>query len=96
VGVGVDACFMETLSLDLPGRDDPRPQFCGALARFRRRQVPKRYRRHLDLDVDAVQERPGDPGAVVVDLVGGAGAGPFGIAQEAAGAFLRCLSAISG
>ena len=86
VGVGVDAGFMETPRLDLPGRYDPGPQLDGALARFRGRQVPERHRRHLDLDVDPVQERPGDPGTVGVDLVGGAGAGPFGVAQEAAGA----------
>ena len=34
------------------------------------RQVPERHRRHLDLDVDPVQERPGDAGAVVLIWLG--------------------------
>ena len=86
VGVGIDAGFMKTLPLDLPGRDDARPELGGALPGLRRRQVPERHRRHLDLDVDPVQERPGNPGAIGADLVGGAGAGPFDVPQETAGA----------
>jgi len=86
VGVGVDAGFAEPVPLNLPGRDDPRPHLFGAVARFRPRHIPERHRRHLDLDVDPVQQRPGDAGTVGTDLVGGAGADPLGIAQEAAGA----------
>ncbi|MEW6664189.1 MAG: hypothetical protein AB1512_03065 [Thermodesulfobacteriota bacterium] len=41
------------------------------------------------MDVDAVQQGPGDLGAVALDLVKGAGALPLGIAQEPAGAAMR-------
>jgi hypothetical protein len=44
------------------------------------------------VDVDAVQERAREPGKVERDLLGAAHAGLAGVAQVAAGAFLRCLS----
>jgi hypothetical protein len=41
--------------------------------------------RHLDLDVDAVEERPGDAGEVASDLGGGAGAGMDQVPEVPAG-----------
>jgi hypothetical protein len=46
------------------------------------------------VDVDAVQERAGEPRQIQGHLLGRAQAGLARVAQVAAGAFLRCLSVV--
>ena len=48
---------------------------------LRRRQSPHRH-----VQVDAIQQGPGNPGPVALDLFGGAAAGALGVPQVAAGA----------
>ena len=70
--------------LDLPGLGDPGPHSRGAFAPRIRGQFPEGHRGHLHLEVDAVQQRPGDAGAILLNLLGGAGAGPPSVAVIAA------------
>ena len=48
----------------------------------------------FDVEVDAIEEGAGDAGAVALDLGRGAAAFAFGVAEVAAGAFVRCLFVI--
>ena len=50
--------------------------------------------RDLDVQVDAVEQRAGQPAPVALNLVRGAAAAPAAVAGVAAGAGLRCLFAI--
>jgi hypothetical protein len=51
----------------------------GGLRRCGRRQVRVLHRRDLDLDVNAIEEWPGDAGMVALPLLGGTQAGALGI-----------------
>jgi len=50
------------------------------------------YRRHFDMHIDAVEQRPGHPCPVALDLIGRAAAAI--LAEVAAGAWFRCIVAI--
>ena len=56
----------------------------------RRDHVAYRQWRQLDLNVDTVEQRPGDAFAVTLHLLGGAMTAPAGVAEMSAGASLRC------
>ena len=67
-------------------RDAARPHAGGAFARRRRQQFVGGQLRHLDVQVDAVQQRPRQAPLIACDLVGRAAAGRLALAQVAAGA----------
>src|SRR3972149_614599 len=48
------------------------------------RHVPIPERWHLDVDIDAVEEGPGDPAEIALDLSVGATALPLGLGQGSA------------
>jgi len=84
VGVAVDFGPLEPLPLDITGPFHPLPSRRGAFPFAPVRQLAVFHRRDLDVDVDPVQQRPGDAGAVALDHYGGAGALVLGITAVAA------------
>lgn len=84
VGVAVDFCSLEPLPLYIPGAFHPLPDRRGAFSFAPVGELAVFYRRDLDVDVDPVQKRPGDAGAVALDHDGCAGALVLGIAAVSA------------
>ena len=87
LGVGADALGSRSArrwSSRARARRAPPPR--RALARRRQRQVGGRHRRHVDMQVDAVEQRPGDARLVVLGAFGRAPAGQRGIVEIAAAA----------
>lgn len=72
--------------LALPRQQHPFPHHGGAFSRLALLQLAWRQRRHLDMQVDAVEQGAGQAAAVAADLFHGAAATTAGIAQVAAGA----------
>ena len=85
---GVEQGFVagEALFLDLARPFDPGLDRGRRLARFPCRQIAVADRGDLDMDVDPVEERSGDPPLVLADLLGRAAAGAAPVAEVAAGA----------
>jgi len=82
------------LKLPLARRGDARADRLGWLARRGTGQVFLRHVRHLDLQVDAIEQRPGDSVPVAKHLVRRAAAAAVGVAQVAARTWTRCLFAM--
>jgi hypothetical protein len=86
----------EALELDGAGAGDPPGDLGRALAR-RRAQLLQPDRRHLDVQVDAVEERSRDPAAVALDERPGTAAVVAGVSQVPARTGVRCsFATISG
>jgi nickel/cobalt transporter (NicO) family protein len=75
----------ETGGLAGAGGDDAGAQGGGGFARFFRLDFGKRERGGFDVEVDAVEQRAGDAGAVALNLRRGAAALTFGVSQISAG-----------
>ena len=86
LGVTVDFGPFVAIRLNVAGMFHPRGNGCGAFGFTPIGQVAILDRRHLDVDVDPVQERPGDARAVAVNGNRCAGAGMDRVGQVAAGA----------
>ena len=76
----------EALLLAFPGGADPLSNLGGALLFFGGGKLRKGHRVHLDVQVDAVQQRPGDLPHVALHRVGMAQTGMGGVPKVAAGA----------
>jgi hypothetical protein len=87
---GVDG-GAEASGLAGAGGVDPRGDGGGGLA-GRSAELAERDRRHLDVQVDAVEERAGDAAAVALDQRRQAGAGMTRVAKMAAGTGLWALA----
>jgi len=74
LGVAVDLFALVALQLALAGGDDPRSNLLGAFPARVRAQFVVLDRRHVDVDVDPVKQRPGNLGDIALDLRRGAGA----------------------
>ena len=68
LGVGVDVSFLKPLQLNRPRVIDPLANGFRGFAGVAAGEVLIADRRHFDLDVDAVEKRAGDPGAIALDL----------------------------
>jgi len=95
-GVHGEAVAREAKALALAGGDDARADRGGGLAGGVGPERAVGDGRDLDVQVDAVEERPRDPRPVLEELVRRAAAGVVGVAQVAAHASPRCLFAMSG
>jgi len=93
LGIGMDTSLLEALKLDGAGRIDPMANHRRGFTRIACRQILVAQRRHLDLDVDAVQQRTGDSGAVTLNLRGGAAAFFLGAGEKSARALMHGLFA---
>ncbi len=76
----------EALALDGAGGGDPLGDRARRLRRGGQDQVGGRDRRHVDADVDAVEQRPGDARLIIVDAARAAPADVAGLAGHAAAA----------
>ena len=85
-GVAGDPGAAEALVLERAGRVDPRADRRGALRRFAGIELFEFDGRDLDVQVQPVQQRAGDPGEVAGDRLRRAGAAPRGMPEIAAGA----------
>lgn len=94
-GVGGDPGSRQSRRLAPAGGADARRDRRAGVPLRVVRQLLRPERRHLDLQIEAVQERPGDPAAIARDGGRSAGAGAVAPAEMAAGAPLRWLSAMS-
>ena len=81
-------------ALALAGGGHPGGHGARILGGRRQGEIRRVHRRHLHMQVDAVEERPGDLGLVVERAARRARAGQGGIVQIAAAAGTRCLVAI--
>ena len=85
LGVAVDLRPLEPVDLDVTGTFHPAGDGRGTFRLAPVGQVAVADRRDLDVDVDPVEERPGDPGAVALEHDRGAGALVGDVPQVAAG-----------
>ena len=92
--VAVEHGAFQPLALHGPRALDPCSHGRRPLPQRRRHKFFIRQRRHLDVQIDAVEQRPGDARTVRVHVVRRAAAGAQAIPPEAALAGLRCLSAV--
>jgi hypothetical protein len=74
----------EAAQLHIPGLVDPAADFVGRFPLTHSRKLIMLERGHVHMDVDAVQERTGDLGAVMGDVADPAGAGLRSAAKIAA------------
>ena len=87
VGVGVQATAVaEALPLTDPGPLHSQSHGGAGFLGVRAHQVVVGHRRHLEVDVDPVQQGTGDAGAVALDVHVGTPAGVDAVAEVAAGA----------
>jgi hypothetical protein len=86
LGVAVNFRPPEAISLDAPGAFHPTGNHCGTFRLGPVGQVAIANRGNLHVEVDPVQKRSGDPGAVPLEHYRGAGALVSQISQVAAGA----------
>lgn len=84
--VAENAEALEPLLLDLPGGVDAALDLRRGFAAGAGRQLPVFHRGDFDVNVDAVQERPGNLRPVLSDLPGRAPALPAGVPVVPAGA----------
>jgi hypothetical protein len=92
VGIGVQAgTAAEALTLEAAGPLHPRSDGGAGFLAQRSNEITVGDGRHLQVDVDPVQQRPGDPRSVAFDLQRSAAARVDRIVEIAAGASLRCL-----
>ena len=91
-----DAVARKPFALPLSRTQHPRANLGRplGLGRRRARKLLELHGRHVDVDVDAVEERPRDAPDVALYLRGRAAALARGVVPEAARALLRCLSAV--
>ena len=89
-GVGREARAAETDELVLAGQFDALAHGGGRLAGLVGAQLGDGERRRLDMDVDAIEQRSADAGAVALDLGRRAPALVLRIAEVAARAFVCC------
>ena len=94
LGVGVDRSFVEALELNDAGGVDALADFGGRFAGVFAGQLLIAQGWHFDLDVNAVEQRAGDFGAVALDLQRRAGAFLLRVGEIAAGTLMRCLFVI--
>ena len=94
LGVRVQLGFLEALQLQHARGVDALADDVRAFAGVFRGQLLIAQSRHFDLNVDAVEQRAGDLGAVALDLQRRAGAFLLRIGEKAAWAPLRCLFVI--
>ena len=90
----MDRSFVEARELNDAGGVDALADFGGRFTGVFAGQFLIAQGRHFDLDVDAVEQRAGDFGAVALDLQRRAGAFLLRVGEIAAGTSLRYLSAI--
>jgi hypothetical protein len=93
--VTVDRRSLQAHALRRPRALNPRSHGRRPLPQRRRDKFIVRQRRHLDVQVDAVEQRPGNARTVLVNVVRRAAAGMQAVPPEAALAPLRSLFAIS-
>ena len=86
LGIGMNVSFLEALKLDGAGGVDALTNSNGGLAGVLAGELLVAQRRHLDLDVDTVEQGARDLGAVALDLQRRADAFLLGIGKEATGA----------
>lgn len=86
--------FSLALKLARTGSGNPVASGRGAFAVPLVRKLLLGHRRHLDLEVDAVEKRSRNPGAIARDLVGRAAAAAIGVPEISAWAWTRCLFAM--
>lgn len=84
LGVGVNFRPFEALALPLAGSFNPAGYGGGAFTVGPLSQVAVFYRRDFDVNVDPIQQRAGNAGAVAVNIARSAGAGMIGVAQKTA------------
>lgn len=80
-GVAGDARPLKTAALDRPHGVDPFPDGGGGFRLFRGGELAELHRRHLDMQIDAVEQGAGDPGKIPLRGGGGAGAGAGGMPE---------------
>jgi hypothetical protein len=80
-GVGFVFGSGEARGLSLPGGEDACPDGGGGLGRGIVVEIAELHGGCFDMDVDAIEERSGDFGAVAFDLRGRAAALPFGVPE---------------
>jgi hypothetical protein len=68
LGVGVHVSFLKPLQLNRPHVVDPLADELRGFAGVAAGEILIADRRHFDLNVDAVEERAGDAGAIALDL----------------------------
>jgi len=93
--IAVDRGSLQALALRRPRALNPRSHGRRPLSQWRRHELIVRQRRHLDVQVDAVQQRPGNPRTVLVNVVRRAAAGVQAVPPESTLTPLRSLFAIS-
>ena len=97
VGVVAITLAVGTGMLAFAGSQDLIAYFLGGGATaFRVGQLVKAQGGDVHMDVDAVEQRPGESAHVALHIAGAATALAAGIGAAAAGALLRCLFARSG
>jgi hypothetical protein len=97
LGVGADPMRGVAIGLNLARHPHPPAHFGRAFGRRRQDEVGGGDAGHLDMEVDAVEQRPRNLRLVIGGAARGAGAGQSGIAEMAAAAYSCCLAAaISG
>ena len=90
LGVGVDVSFLEPLQLNRPRVIDPLADELRRFAGVAAGEILIADRRHFDLNVDAVEERAGDTGAIALDLQRRADAFLLRVGEKAAGTRVHC------
>ena len=96
LGIGMDVSFLEAVKLDGARIIDPLANELGRFAGVSAREILVADRRHFYLNVDAVEKRAGDAGAITLDLKRRADALFLRVGEKATRTSLRYLSAISG
>ena len=92
-GIGGQPGAPEADELELAGGFDALAHGGGRFAAFVAPQFRDREGGCLDVKINPVKERSADAGAVALDLRRGAPAFVLGVAEVAAGAFVRCQCA---
>lgn len=99
-GVGRDPAVtagdVESFGLNCPGRADLLANLVGAQALSLAAQLDKADRRHIDMQIDSIQERSGDLAQIALDLVGRAAAAAVRTAEVAARARIRNAASTNG
>jgi hypothetical protein len=90
LGVSVNVSFLKSLQLNDPRIIDPLADELRRFAGVAAGEILIAYRRHFDLNVDAVEERAGDPGAITLNLQRRADAFFLRIGKKAARARIHC------
>lgn len=80
-----------TRQLPLAGHAHAFAHLCRAFSRMTGAQLGMVDPRHFELEVDAIEQRPGNPRSVTCNLIGRAAAAPAGIAGVTAWTRIYCF-----